>query len=130
VRTTTTEHSQTRQSVATWGTTARATETPTTQNPLDAVFFDGHERQPIQPHAPPAGAFSHWLTLEQIRKMQRMRRSAVIQAMEAGELPFERRGRIRYARLADVFVWEERRLTQPALPSNRRIDPDLADLAG
>jgi len=62
--------------------------------------------------------------------MQRMRRSAVIQAMEAGELPFERRGRIRYARLADVFVWEERRLTQPALPSNRRIDPDLADLAG
>lgn len=101
------------------------------ENPLDTVFFDGHERQPVQPHAPPAGAFSHWLTVEQIRKMQRMRRAVVIQAMEAGDLPFESRGRIRYARLADVLAWEERRLThEPATASTRRIAPELADLLG
>jgi hypothetical protein len=104
--------------------------TPDQRNPLDTVFFDGHERTPVQPHAPPQAAFTHWLTVEQIRKMQRMRRVTVIQAMEAGELPFERRGRIRYARLADVLAWEERRLTQPATPSTRRIAPELADLAG
>lgn len=100
-----------------------------THNPLDTGFVDGHERAPIQPHAPPAGPFNRWLTVEQIRKMQRMRRGCVIAAMEGGELPYERRGRIRYARLADVLVWEERRLTQPASPSLRTIDPDLADLA-
>lgn len=62
--------------------------------------------------------------------MQRMRRETVIAAMESGELPFERRGRIRYARLSDVLLWEERRLAGEAPPSTFRIDPDLADLAG
>jgi len=110
--------------------TTRRVETPDTHNPLDALFFDGHERKPVQPHAPPDAAFAHWLSIEQIRKMQRMRRSTVIKAMEAGDLPFERRGRIRYARLSDVLLWEERRLTQPQTPSRRTVDPDLADLAG
>lgn len=113
-----------------FGTTTRPSETQELRNPLDTVFFDGHERAPIQPHAPPQAAFSHWLTVEQIRKMQRMRRTSVIEAMDAGRLPFERRGRIRYARLSDVLVWEERRLTQPMTPSYRTIDPDLVDLAG
>ncbi len=68
-----------------------------------------------------------WLTVEQIRKMQRMRREQVIEAMEAGLLPFEKRGRIRYARLTDVFAWEERRLADPQ-PSARSVHPDLQDL--
>jgi hypothetical protein len=104
--------------------------TPSTHNPLNAVFFDGHERAPIQPHAPPKGPFTQWLTVEQIRKMQRMRRGCVIEAMESGELPHERRGRIRYARLSDVLAWEERRLTHTYTPSTRRVAPELADLLG
>ena len=97
-------------------------------HPLNTVLFDGRERKPIQPHAPPEGAFSHWLSLDQIRRMQRMRRETVLAAMESGELPYERRGRIRYARLSDVLVWEERRLTQPVPPSRRTIHPSLAHL--
>src|SRR5262245_61097211 len=77
-----------------------------------------------------AGPWTHWLSTEQIRKMQRMRRQTVIQAMNSGELPFEQRGRIRYARLADVLVWEQRRLSQTFIPSTYPIDPDFADLAG
>jgi len=101
---------------------------PQAENPLDTTFFDGHERAPVQPHAPPS-QFSHWLSVEEIRKMQRMRRETVIEAMEAGELPFEQRGRIRYARLSDVLVWEERRMTRPSTPTRRSIHPALADLA-
>ena len=37
-------------------------------NPLDTVFFDGHERAPVQPHAPPT-AWTQWLSVEQIRKI-------------------------------------------------------------
>lgn len=96
-------------------------------NPLDTCFF---EPQPQPPQPPKEGAFTHWLSLDQIRKMQRMRRQTVIAAMESGELPYERRGRIRYARLSDVLLWEERRLAGEAPPSTHRIDPDLADLAG
>lgn len=77
---------------------------------------------------PPVAAFSHWLSVEQIRKMQRMRRETVIKAMELGELPFEQRGRIRYARLADVLAWEERRLNHPQIFSTLEIDPYFADL--
>lgn len=99
-------------------------------NPLDTPFFDRHEQTPIQRQGPPEGPFSHWLTVEQIRIMQRMRRESVIQAMNDGELPFEQRGRIRYARLSDVIVWEERRLAGSAGPSCRTIRSDLADLAG
>lgn len=97
---------------------------------LDTPFFDGHERMPIRPHAPPSGPFSNWLSVEQIRIMERMRRETVIKAMESGELPFEKRGRVRFARLCDVIAWEERRLTHTSLESERTIDPDLEDLAG
>lgn len=110
------------------GTMRQRAETASMENPLDTIFFDGHERAPIQPHAPPTTAFTHWLTLEQIRKMQRMRRSRVIQAMESGELPYERRGRIRYARLSDVLLWEERRLSQTGSVSTRAIAAELMDL--
>ena len=70
-----------------------------------------------------------WLTVEQIRKMQRMRRETVIEAMQSGELPYERRGRIRYARLTDVLAWEQRRLQPDAEPTYGRIHDGLIDLA-
>ena len=70
-----------------------------------------------------------WLSVEQVRKMQRMRRETVLEAMQAGELPFERRGRICYIRLSDVVAWEERRLQSKAKPSRCFIHPDLAGLA-
>ncbi len=103
-------------------------ELASAKNPLDTTFRDPHERKPIQPHAPPQAAFYHWLSVEQIRKLQRMRRETVIKAMQDGELPFELRGRIRYARLSDVLAWEEKRLTQPSTPSTRTISPELEDL--
>lgn len=78
----------------------------------------------------PSSAGTVWLSVEQIRKMQRMRRATVIAAMESGQLPFERRGRIRYARLADVQLWEESRLSRPLAYSQRPIDPALLDLLG
>tara|TARA_R110002073_G_scaffold1715_3_gene12472 strand:+ start:230691 stop:231020 length:330 start_codon:yes stop_codon:yes gene_type:complete len=74
--------------------------------------------------------FSRWLSVEQIRKMQRMRRETVVAAMLDGELPYEQRGRIRYARFADVLAWEERRLNPESAPSRMRIAPELADLVG
>jgi DNA-binding transcriptional ArsR family regulator len=75
------------------------------------------------------GTLSRWLSVNQIRKMQRMRRTTVVAAMEAGELPFERRGRIRFARLSDVLIWEERRLSREVALSTRSIRPDLVDFA-
>jgi len=77
-----------------------------------------------------SSAWTTWLSVEQIRKMQRMRRSTVIAAMESGQLPFERRGRIRYARLADVQRWEESRLSRPVELSRHPIHPALLDLLG
>ncbi len=70
-----------------------------------------------------------WLTVEQIRKMQRMRRERVVEAMLSGSLPFEQRGRIRYARLTDVLAWEERRLEDKGHPLAGLVHPDLADWA-
>lgn len=99
-------------------------------NPLDTCFIEHPERTSIHSHAPPDGPFHRWLTVEQIRKMERMRREAVIAAMLSGELPYEQRGRIRYARLSDVLAWEEKRLRGQATPSKRRIAPELADFAG
>ena len=81
-------------------------------NPLDTSF--------IQPR---------WLSVEQIRKQQRMRRETVIDAMLSGELPFEQRGRIRYARVTDVEAWEERRLQQKQTPRATLVHPDLAEFA-
>ena len=51
-----------------------------------------------------------WLTTDQIRKRQRCRREAVLAAMDSGALPFEQRGRARYARLVDVERWEASRV--------------------
>ena len=68
-----------------------------------------------------------WLTVEDIRKQQRMRRETVLKAMLAGELPFEQRGRIRYARVSDVEAWEESRLSRRTKPTSMLVHPDLAD---
>ncbi|MCA9102802.1 MAG: hypothetical protein KDA63_16700 [Planctomycetales bacterium] len=68
-----------------------------------------------------------WLTVEQIRKQQRMRRQTVLAAMHAGELPFEQRGRIRYARVCDVEAWEEARLRREAEPRTLLVHPDLVE---
>ena len=70
---------------------------------------------------------TRWLSLEQIRKQQRCRRSVVIAAMESGDLPYERRGRIRYARICDVEAWEQARLTKPQTASSGEVHPDLAE---
>lgn len=70
-----------------------------------------------------------WLTVEQIRKQQRMRRETVVAAMLSGELPYEQRGRIRYARVSDVAAWEESRLTRPAPTEAVWIHPDLLEYA-
>lgn len=70
-----------------------------------------------------------WLSVEQIRKRERCRRQKVIDAMKSGLLPFEQRGRIRYARLSDVVAWEESRLQAGSDPCMREIDPDLREFA-
>lgn len=66
-----------------------------------------------------------WLTVEDIRKMQRMRRSTVIEAMNNGNLPYEQRGRIRYARLCDVIKWEENRIAYKTNNAQTEIDSDF-----
>jgi hypothetical protein len=70
-----------------------------------------------------------WLTVEDIRKQQRMRREAVVAAMSAGERPYEQRGRVRYARVSDVEAWEERRLSAAGTPTALLLHPDLAEFA-
>jgi hypothetical protein len=91
------------------------------------------KRPPFDAHAPPRAAaesgLPRWLTVDQIRKMQRMRRERVLEAMLTGELPYEKRGRIRYARLSDVIAWEERRLAPEEHPFAGLVHPDLADWA-
>ena len=72
---------------------------------------------------------SRWLTVEDIRKEQRMRRETVIAAMLAGELPFEQRGRIRYARRCDVETWERTRLRRNQPVEKAYVHPDLAEFA-
>ncbi|MEM7682951.1 MAG: hypothetical protein AAF288_13440 [Planctomycetota bacterium] len=67
------------------------------------------------------------MSVEQIRKQQRCRRSVVIAAMNAGDLPFERRGRIRYARMCDIEAWELSRLIRPAPTPPGQVHPDLAE---
>lgn len=71
-------------------------------------------------------AMSRWLSLEQIRKQQRMRRDRVIEAMESGELPYEQRGRIRYARECDVQAWEETRLRRSPSARPSAVHPDFS----
>jgi len=69
----------------------------------------------------------HWLTVEDIRKEQRMSRQTVIAAIVAGELPYEQRGRIRYARRCDVEAWEISRLKRSSKPKRLWIHPDLIE---
>jgi hypothetical protein len=88
-----------------------------------------HSRPSVQPKQASPGTVPRWLTGEQIRKQQRMRRERVIAAMLSGELPYEQRGRIRYARACDVEAWELSRLKGPVVYSTREIYPYLADLA-
>ena len=91
---------------------ARAAQEPqreTESNPLDT------------------GMLPRWLSVNQIRIMQRCRRETVKLAMDNGELPFEQRGRIRYARLSDVIRWEERRLQPDAETVAGLIHPDLQE---
>lgn len=71
-----------------------------------------------------------WLSVDQVRKLQRMRRETVHCAMQNGELPFERRGRICYIRLSDVVAWEQRRIKPAAQPVSCLIHPDLAGFLG
>ncbi len=73
--------------------------------------------------------YGRWVSVEQIRKQRRMRRQTVIEAMLSGDLPFEQRDRVRFARACDVEAWEERRLTQSFPISSREIAPELLDLA-
>ena len=68
-----------------------------------------------------------WLSVEQIRKQQRMRRETVVEAMLAGQLPYEQRGHIRYARVQDVEVWEQSRLAK-GQPSKTTLHPALSGL--
>ncbi len=100
---------------------------------LNCGLFPASERPPFDAHAPPAttaeAELPRWLTVDQIRKMQRMRRERVVEAMLSGELPYEQRGRIRYARLPDVLAWEERRLAPEEQPLAGLVHPDLADWA-
>ena len=68
---------------------------------------------------------SRWFSVDQIRKMQRMRRERVVEAMLSGELPYEQRGRIRYARDCDVEAWEQKRLSRAPGPERLPIHRDL-----
>ena len=70
-----------------------------------------------------------WLTVEDIRKQQRMRRDAVVAAMLSGELPYEQRGRIRYARVTDVIAWEDSRVLRDKSAKRLLVHPDLAEFA-
>lgn len=68
-----------------------------------------------------------WLSVEQIRKRERMRRERVIEAMLSGALPFEQRGRARYARICDIIRWEESRIRMRQ-HKQTMIRTDLRDL--
>lgn len=75
-----------------------------------------------------APEFPRWLSVEQVRKMQRMRRETVLEAISSGELPCEKRGRICYIRLSDVLAWEEKRLNAKQEPAKGLIHGDLTHL--
>lgn len=91
------------------------------RTPLETSDHPSLNTQMSSPELP------RWLSVDQIRKLQRCRRETVVEAMHNGELPFEQRGRIRYARLSDVIAWEERRLRPDAEPVRGLIHPDLEE---
>jgi hypothetical protein len=49
--------------------------------------------------------------------------------MLAGELPYEQRGRIRYARITNVQAWEDSRIRREKMPNRLLVQPDLAEFA-
>lgn len=65
-----------------------------------------------------------WLSVEQIRKQQRMGRKKVIEAMESGALPYERRGRTRWARVEDIDSWEKSRV-KPSNGGDDNLSPAI-----
>lgn len=79
----------------------------------------------VSPVPNTAACETRWLSVNQIRRQQRIRREAVVAAMLAGELPYEQRGRVRYARECDVRAWEERRLRRGPQPKALAIHADL-----
>lgn len=48
-------------------------------------------------------------------------------SVQSGALPFEQRGRVRYARICDVQAWEQARLIKPQPASPRTVCDDLAE---
>jgi aromatic ring-cleaving dioxygenase len=76
----------------------------------------GCQKQPVR-----------WLTVEDIRKQQRMRRQVVVKAMLSGELPYEQRGRIRYTRVSEVEAWELPWLTRENRCKAILIHPALVE---
>lgn len=98
------------------------------QSHLSSDLGEPEARAGNEAHQRTQSEQSEWLSVEQIRKRERMRRTRVILAMESGDLPYEQRGRIRYARLCDVVRWQEQRLRQThSAPVQLRSD--LRDLA-
>lgn len=95
--------------------TGRGPQTRKNNNPLDTSAFPTD--------------MPRWLSVNQIRQMQRCRRETVKAAMDCGELPFEQRGNTRYARLSDVIRWEERRLEPEVEPVRGIVHPDLEEFA-
>lgn len=77
----------------------------------------------------PKSASDDWLSTDQIRKRLRVRSSAVVAAMQAGDLRYEQRGKRRYARLCDVKAWEQSRLTEDKTPKKMKMHSALSDLA-
>lgn len=96
-------------------------------NPPNSDQSAGPSRQAPQSQGLQVNSECLWLSVEQIRKRERMRRQRVIDAMNSGALPFEQRGRIRYARLTDVIRWGDQRILQHT-NIQITIRADLADL--
>ena len=96
-------------------------------NPHNSDRSAGPDGQTPQSQGRQVSSECHWLSVEQIRKRERMRRQRVIDAMNSGALSYEQRGRVRYARLADVLRWGDQRVSQQPR-SQVTIRTDLADL--
>ena len=104
----------------------RPPDPPTHVDPVEAP-----EPSPLSQLRMPAreSALPRWLSVEEVRKLQRMRRETVVEAIRSGELPFERRGRVCYIRLSDVIAWEEKRLRPGSDRKGGLVHPDLAGLS-
>lgn len=95
----------------------------------DHAFGDKMPRLHRREHAgdPARTDQPRWLSVNQIRRHQRMRRETVLAAMLSGELPYEQRGRIRYARECDVIAWEQKRLNRGPAARRLEVHPDFVE---